>query len=167
MVSVLPSDAFSQHLPSYLGFSYLGHGASLHGCSSKAQPLLLTLDKGYLLNATPPDLECGVLLSALPAQPPLLGRGVAPLGHRPWTRAGGSSFRPLLHRCRLALLATAPDLHHSKGLRKYGACGVALRRAKPMGKSSVHGLCSSRESLFRCILRIKFAFATFPEDWGQ
>ena len=27
MVSVyLPSDAFSQHLPSYLGFSYLGHG---------------------------------------------------------------------------------------------------------------------------------------------
>ena len=24
---------------------------SLHGCSSKAQPLLLTLDKGYLLTA--------------------------------------------------------------------------------------------------------------------
>ena len=37
----LPSDAFSQHLLSYLGFSYLGRGASLHGCSSKAQPLLL------------------------------------------------------------------------------------------------------------------------------
>ena len=30
MVSVcLPSDAFSQHLPSYLGFSYLGRGVSL------------------------------------------------------------------------------------------------------------------------------------------
>ncbi|KAB0337492.1 hypothetical protein FD754_025153 [Muntiacus muntjak] len=29
----LPSDAFSQHLPSYLGFSYLGRGVSLHGCS--------------------------------------------------------------------------------------------------------------------------------------
>ena len=43
MVSVcLPSDALLQHLPSYLGFSYLGRGVSLHGCSSKAQPLLLT-----------------------------------------------------------------------------------------------------------------------------
>ena len=41
-------------------FSYLGHGVSLHGCSSKAQPLLLTLDEGYLLTATPPDLECGI-----------------------------------------------------------------------------------------------------------
>ena len=44
----LPSDALLQYLPSYLGFSYLGCGVSLHGCSSKAQPLLLTLDEGYL-----------------------------------------------------------------------------------------------------------------------
>ena len=52
MVSVcLPLDALSQHLPSYLGFSYLGHGISLHGCSSKVQLLLLTLDVGYLLAA--------------------------------------------------------------------------------------------------------------------
>ena len=28
----------------YLGFSYLGRGVSLHGCSRKVQPLLLTLD---------------------------------------------------------------------------------------------------------------------------
>ena len=57
MVSVcLPSDALLQHLPSYLGFSYLGLGVSLHGCSSKAQPLLLTLDEQYLLTAAPPDL---------------------------------------------------------------------------------------------------------------
>ena len=61
----LPSDALSQHLPSYLGFSYLGRWVSLHGCSSKVQPLLLTLHKGYLLTGAPPDL----------------GRGVAPLGH--------------------------------------------------------------------------------------
>ena len=66
MVSVwLPSDALSQHLPSYLGFSYLGRGASLHGCSSKAQPLLLTLDEGCLLTAAPPDLERGVAPLAL------------------------------------------------------------------------------------------------------
>ena len=50
MVSVyLPSDALLQHLLSYLGFSYIGCGISLHGCFSKAQPLLLTLDEGYLL----------------------------------------------------------------------------------------------------------------------
>ena len=49
MVSVcLLSDALLQHLPSYMGFSYLGHGISLHSCSSKAQPLLLTLDERYL-----------------------------------------------------------------------------------------------------------------------
>ena len=53
MVSVcLPSDALLQHLPSYFGFSYLGRGVSLHGCSSKAQLLLLTLDEGYLLTTT-------------------------------------------------------------------------------------------------------------------
>ena len=52
MVSLcLPSDAVLQHLPSYLGFSYPERGVSLHGCSSEAQPLLLTLDKGYLLTA--------------------------------------------------------------------------------------------------------------------
>ena len=90
MVSLcLPSDALSQHLLSYLGFSYLGSGASLHGCSSKAQPLLLTLDKGYLLTTAPPDLEHEVapLGSPEPEQPLLLGSGVAPPGHCPWTWA--------------------------------------------------------------------------------
>ena len=78
MVSVcLPSDALLQHLPSYLGFSYLGRGVYLHGCSSKAQLLLLTLDEGYLLTTAPPDLERGVapLGPPAPAQPPLLGHG--------------------------------------------------------------------------------------------
>ena len=86
MVSVcLPSDALSQHLPSYLGFSYLGRGVSLQGCSSKVQPLLLTLDEGYLLTTSLPVLERGIaaLGSPAPAQPPLLGRGVAPLGSLP------------------------------------------------------------------------------------
>ena len=63
-----------------MGFSYLGRGVSLHSCSSKVQPLLLTLDKGYFLIAALPDLEHGVA----PLGPPtsmqllLLGRGVAP-----------------------------------------------------------------------------------------
>ena len=97
MVSVcLPSDALLQHLPSYLGFSYLGRGVSLHCCSSKAQRLLLTLDEGYLLTAALPDLQRGmaplgppVLMQspllgrevALPGCCPGLGHGVAPLHH--------------------------------------------------------------------------------------
>ena len=81
----LPSDALLQHLSSYLDFSYLGRGVSLHGCSSKVQPLLLTLDEGYLLTAALPDLQRGIapLGPPAPAQPPLLGRGVAPPGRRP------------------------------------------------------------------------------------
>ena len=81
----LPSDALSQHLPSYLGFSYLGRWVSLQGCSSKAQPLLLTLDGGYLLTASPPDLEGGVapLGPPAPVQQLLLGGGAAPLGRGP------------------------------------------------------------------------------------
>ena len=81
MISVcLPYDALLQHLPFYLSFSYLGHVVFLHSCSSKAQPLLLTLDEGYLLTAFPPDLEGGIapLGPTAPAQPQLLGRGVAP-----------------------------------------------------------------------------------------
>ena len=87
MVSVfLPSDALLPHLPSYLGFSYLGPGVSLHGCSSKAQPLLLTLDEWYLLTAALPDLQRGIapLGPPVPVQPLLLGHGVAPPGRRPW-----------------------------------------------------------------------------------
>ena len=73
----LPSDALLQHLPSYLGFSYLGCGVSLQGCSSKVQPLLLTLDEGYLLTTLLPDLQRGIALLGPPAptQPPLLDVG--------------------------------------------------------------------------------------------
>ena len=76
MVSVcLPSDALLQHLSSYLGFSYLGLGVSLHGCPSKVQSLLLTLDKGYLLTTAPPDLEHRVAPLGPPA--PAEGRAEA------------------------------------------------------------------------------------------
>ena len=104
----LPSDALLQHLLSYLGFSYLGLGVSLHGCSSKAQLLLLTLDKGYLLPTALPDLQHGIaplgpptpeqpplLRLVLPAAAPGLQLGVAPPGCRPWPRASGGSSRPL------------------------------------------------------------------------
>ena len=120
MVSVcLPSDALLQHLPSYLGFSYHGCGVSLHGCSSKAQLLLLTLDEGYLLTTAFPDLQLGIdpLGPPAPTQPLVLGflfpatapglqarwllQAVAPgLGHKvaspscPWPQTQGSSSLP-------------------------------------------------------------------------
>ena len=137
MVSLcLPSDAFLQHLPSYLGFSYLERGVSLHGCSSKAQPLLLTLDKEYLLTSAVPDLQQGIaplgppmpaqplllgllLLAAgpglgrgwlLPAATPGLGLGVAPQGQHSWPRVrGGFSWPPLISDVGCLLLA-ATDL---------------------------------------------------------
>ena len=92
----LPSDALLQHLLSYLGFLYLGHGVSLHGCSSKAQPLLLTLDEGYLLTPTLPDFQHGIAPIGLPmpTQPWLLGRGVGPPGRRPWPRVWGRGVGP-------------------------------------------------------------------------
>ena len=60
-----------------LGFSYLERGVSLHGCSSNAQLLLLTLDLGYLLTAATPDL----------------GRGVSPHGRCSWPWTWGISSR--------------------------------------------------------------------------
>ena len=77
----MPSDAVLQHLPSYVGFSYIRCGFSLHGYSSKAEPLLLTLDEVYLLTATTLDLERGIapLVPPGPMQPPLHGRVVSVL----------------------------------------------------------------------------------------
>ena len=91
MVSVcLPTDALLQHLPSYLGFSYLGCGVSLHGCSSKAQLLLLTLNEGYLLTTALPDLQPGIapLGPPVPAQQQLLGRGLVLPAAAPDLRRG-------------------------------------------------------------------------------
>ena len=125
MVSVcLPSDALLQHLPYYLGFSYLGCGVSVHGCSSKVQLLLLTLDEGYLLTTTtaPSDLELGIapLGPPVPAQPPLLGGGVAPPGHHPWPRVWGSSSWPPSLTSDLGWLLSVvpvPSHHGALGLR--------------------------------------------------
>ena len=137
MVSVcLPSDALLQHLPSYLGFSYLGHGVSLHGCSSKAQLLLLTLDEGISL--LPPFLtfNVGPLGPPAPVQPPLLGvhlpdagpgfghgwlfptaapglgLRVATHGHHPWPRVRGGFSQPPLTSDVGCLVPANTDLGH-------------------------------------------------------
>ena len=108
MVSVcLLFDAILQHLPSYLGFSYLGRGLSLHGCSSKAQPLLLTLDEEYLLTTSLSDHQHGIapLGPPVPAQPLLLGLLLLALG------VGGSSqLPPLASGSGWLLRVTAPGL---------------------------------------------------------
>ena len=124
MVSVcLPSDALWQHLPSYLGFSYLGRGVSLHGCSSIGQLLLLTLDEGYLLTAAVPDLQRGIapLGPPGPAQPPFLGHGVAPPRRRPWPRAPA-----------WLLSAAAPDLGRGVTLLGCHPSGMGSSRLLPL-----------------------------------
>ena len=115
MVSVcLPCDALSQHLPSYLGFSYLGRRVSLHGCSSKAQPLLLTLNKGYLLTANPPDLECGIASSSRPscaraAATPWMCGSSSWTPPRPWAR-GSTSPMPSSNTYRLTWVSLTLDM---------------------------------------------------------
>ena len=52
MVSVcLPSDALLQHLPSYLGFSYLGRGVDLHDPDNH---------DSVIIHLEPDILECEV-----------------------------------------------------------------------------------------------------------
>ena len=156
MVSVcLPSDALLQHLPSYLGFSYLGRGVSLHGCSNKVQPLLLTVDEGHLLTAAIPDLQGGIapLGPPAPAQPPLLGHGVAPPGHRPWPWKQGGSSRLLSPASDVGWLllaaplplptldvgqllpAAAPDL--GSGVAPLGhSCAITAWHSRPLPLTS-------------------------------
>ena len=190
MVSVcLPSDALLQHLPSYLGFSYLGHGVSLHGCSSKVQPMLLTLDEGYLLTTVLPDLQRGIppLGPPVPMQPWLLGRGVGPpshrpwprtrcnsshrrpwtrtLGissrHRPWPRTRGSSSRPFLRRCSLVLSAAAPDL--GRGVAPLGLCSSGMGSSQVLPLTSDVGwlISATLWCARRSCLRFGVPFAVF------
>ena len=156
MVSVcLPSDALLQHLPSYLGFSYLGRGVSLHGCSSKAQLLLLTLNEGNLLTATLPDLQHGIapLGPSAPVQPGLLGRGVGPPGCRPRSRGWGCSSQPrtlasgleawgsssgplpLTSDAGYLLSAAPPDLRH-RVAPFCRSCAVAAWHSRPLPLTS-------------------------------
>ena len=142
MLSVcLPSDALSQHLLSYLGFSYLQRGVSPQGCSSKAQPLPLTLDKGCLLTAAPPNLERGVapLCTPAPAQ-------VSSIRRLPWP-----SFQP-------SQALTVP------GVTYYRAAGTALppRGGSPRSQSPAArgGRGPPVPALFR-------PFAGFPGSLGQ
>ena len=115
-----------------LGFSYLGHGVSLHGWSSKAQPLLLTLDAGCVLTTALPDLQCGMarLGPPAPTQPPLLRCGVAPLRRRPcpWTRRSSSQPPPLTSDAGLLSAVPAPSQPGT-----LGRCPDLGRGVTPLG----------------------------------
>ena len=141
-----------------LGFLLPWCGVSLHGCSSKAQPLLRTLDEGYLLTTTVPDLQRGLapLCPPVCAQPPLLGlllsavgpglwRGwllkvtapglrlkVASPGH-PWPRTRGSfSWPPPMTSDMGCLLpAAAPDL--GRRVAPLATTPDLWRRVAPLG----------------------------------
>ena len=86
-------------------------GVSLHGCSSKAQPLLLTLDEGYLLTTTVPDLQRGIapLGPPAPEQPPLLGCS-SRLQALASGVGGSSQLPPLASGLAWLLRVTAPGL---------------------------------------------------------
>ena len=141
----LPSDALLQHLPSYLDFSYLGRGVSLHGCSSKAQQLLITLDDRYLLTAAVLDLQRGIapLGPPVPAQSPLLGMllpaawpwpraRMAPPSCRPWPWArGGSSGSPRWPRARGGSSQLPPLASGSGWLLRVTAPGLSCEVASP------------------------------------
>ena len=140
MVSVCqPSDALSQYLPSYLGFSYLGRGVSLHSCSSKAQLLLLTLDGGYLLTAAPPDLERVIapLGPPAPPQPLLLGHGVAPPGPRPWPWTWGSSSQLLQCHHRLAFSDAAPPCKEIEENNRMGKTRDLFKKIRDTKKKAM------------------------------
>ena len=107
-----------------MGFYYLEHGVSLHGCSSKVQPQLLTLNEGYLLTTALPDLQCGIapLGPPVPTQPLLLGCGVAPPGRCPWPQKQGGFSQLLLLASDVGWLPSAvpPDL--GRGVAPPGRC---------------------------------------------
>ena len=135
MVSVcLPSDALLQHLPSYLGFSYLGRGVSLHVRSSKAQPLLLTLDEGYLLTAALPVLQHGIA----PLGPPAPARAATILGwssRLPPLASGLGLLLPAAApdlRCWVTPLVTAPDLGHGVAPLGHRPSGMGSSRLLPL-----------------------------------
>ena len=143
MISVcLPSDALLQHLLSYLSFSFLGRGVSLHSSSRKVQLLLFTLDEAYLLTTTPPDLERGIaaLGPPEPAQPSLLGRGVAPPSCRPWPQVWGCSSQLLLCCHSLAISAATPDLGRGVTPLGHAMCPVA----------AAHAMCAATATRAMC-----------------
>ena len=132
----------------YSGFSYLGRGVSLHVCSSKAQPLLLTLDERYLLTDPPPDLERGAapLGPPVPRQPPLLGRRVAPLGCHPWPRRGvaPSSYHPSVGGChgtQVLLRGAIPRLRSGAEARRTACPRGGGQEELPL---SIIGDCNAR-----------------------
>ena len=135
MVSVcLPSDVLLLHLPSYLGFSYLGRGVSLKGCSRKAQAAAPYLGSGVSSPTALPELQCGMAPVGPPApvQPPLLGCRVAPPSRRPlW----GCSFRPppLALGVGLLLPATALGLGRHSRHRMPGGSSRPPSLASDMG----------------------------------
>ena len=109
----------------FLGFSHLGYGVSLHGCSSKAQPLLLTLHPSWpwvWSSSSQPswahaaaalwmwDSSSRLLLChrslALSVAAPDLGRGVAPLG------CGPSQLPHFCTFCHMYLFSSVQSLSH-------------------------------------------------------
>ena len=140
MVSVcLPSDVLLQHLPSYLGFTYLGVGYLFTAAPAKHSYCSLPWMRGISSTALP-DLQHGMdpLGPPVPAQPSLLGHGVVtPSGHPwpwvwgcssllpPWPRAWGCSSWPPALTLGTALASDVGSFLSAVTLDL--GCGVAPR----------------------------------------
>ena len=119
MVSVcLPSDALSQHLSSYLGFSYLGRGVSL------SLSLIRTLATGFSPHPDHPGASQVVLVVK---NPPANAGDIRNLGSVPgWGRSpGGGQSNPLQYSC----LQTPTDT---------GAWRAAVRKESDMTEATSH-----------------------------
>ena len=111
-------------------------GISSH-CSSKAQPLLLTLDEGYLLTAAIPELQRGIapLGPPVPVEPPLLELLLPAAG------VGGSSQLPSLASDVVCLLPAATDLRHRVAPLGH-FCAVAAWHSRPLPRPQTWGTSS-------------------------
>ena len=123
VVSVcLPSDALLQHLPSYLGFSYLGHGYFFMAAPAKCSHCSLPWTRDMF--SLPPFLTPGIAPLGPPvsAQARLLGLGVAPPGRCPWPRAWGHGV-------------AVPNLGHWVSPLG-GSCAIAVWYSRPLPLTS-------------------------------
>ena len=146
MVSVcLLSDALLQQPTILLGFLLPWTWGISSWLLQQSAAIAPYLGRGYLLTTAPSDLERGIapLGPPAPAQPPLLGGGVAPPGRGPWPWAWGRSSQRLVHLARLRGAAPRPRL------------GAAAERSCP-SQCNKYYYCKVTSSkpitLFHCFL---------------
>ena len=177
MVSVcLPSDALLQHLRSYLGFSYLGHGVSLHGCSSKAQPLLLTLEEGYLLTISAGGCDHQRAKRGREEPPHVRGHGRKPGGPHARRVVANRSYHTSAVRgsCREYQTATAQERPrgatprpHAGGQGRWPEGSTPRPRSRGCAGAGGPRYCVCYPVKHLSALKTLFHYDTFRSTWAK